>query len=308
MQINSELENNNFIFTLLCACKNEEKDINLLIDSIKVINYDFDRFEVIFADDSTDNTVEIISNSLINTPVNWRIISCDNEGCCRARNKALQQSKGKYIIFLTADTILKSDYLRLLDHNKKNFKIIMPESSCLLPNESPSIYEKYSQTCHRIIILKTKLKSQVPYTSQGYCVKKEQAFIAGLISPPPKGAKNYCNDFTLVKKMLKNNNEYLFDKRLLVYHKQPDNLKQFFKEKVLRGKMSRRQKIYQVKLSRNLISCIALLKLIRTIFKFPLDLFTVFKFSIEFKDINFNSFLILFLVDNFAFFIGEFFE
>lgn len=305
MKSNSKLDQNNLIYTLLCACKNEEDDINLLIESIKKIDYEFNAFEVLFADDSTDNTCTIISDLLIESKLNWRIIKCDNEGCCDARNKAILQSKGKYIVFLTADTILKSDYLRLLDKFKYNYEIIMPESSCLLPEERHTIYEKYSQSLHRILIENLNKKSTKPLTSQGYCVKKNEAIDSGLITTPPKGAKNYCNDFTLVDKMLNRKYTYTFESELLVFHKQPDNFNQFFKEKILRGKMSRRKKIYEKNLSKEFIFIISLARLFLNIIKFPYVLINVFKLSLNFNDVSFKPFLLLNLVDFFAFFIGE---
>jgi len=305
MKSNSKLDQNNLIYTLLCACKNEEDDINLLIESIKKIDYEFNAFEVLFADDSTDNTCTIISDLLIESKLNWRIIKCDNEGCCDARNKAILQSKGKYIVFLTADTILKSDYLRLLDKFKYNYEIIMPESSCLLPEERHTIYEKYSQSLHRILIEKLNKKNTKPLTSQGYCVKKNEAIDSGLITTPPKGAKNYCNDFTLVDKMLNRKYTYTFKSELLVFHKQPDNFNQFFKEKILRGKMSRRKKIYEKNLSKEFIFIISLVRLFLNIIKFPFVLINVFKLSFNFNDVSFKPFLLLNLVDCFAFFIGE---
>lgn len=45
-------------FTLLCACKNEEQDIHLSLES--AIAQTYPRKEIIFVDDSTDRTKEII--------------------------------------------------------------------------------------------------------------------------------------------------------------------------------------------------------------------------------------------------------
>ena len=52
----------------------------------------------------------MIKNNLINSGLNWKIVKCNNYGCCDARNNGFKNTKGDYVVFLTADTILKSDY------------------------------------------------------------------------------------------------------------------------------------------------------------------------------------------------------
>ena len=305
MENNIKISKNKINFSLLCTCKNEMVDIKFLIQSIKNINYPKEKFEILFADDSDDETCNVIEKSLKNSGLNWKIVKCDNNGCCEARNNGFKKTKGNYVVFLTADTILASEYLTLLDIYKRDNKIIMPESSCLLPNSKISIFEKYSQTCHRLIIENSKKKSILPLTSQGYCVSRKEAIEAGLITTPPKGSQNYCKDFTLVEKMLSRGNKYHFEKKLLVFHKQPDNFKQFFKEKILRGKMSRRFLVYEKFRSKQFIFVRALLKLFISIFLIPIKIIKVFNISRKFKDIDFNSFFLLILIDRIAFFIGE---
>ena len=305
MEDNFEMSKNKINFSLLCTCKNEMVDIKYLIESIKNVDYPKEKFEILFADDSNDATCNVIEKNLKNSGLNWKIVKCDNNGCCEARNKGFKKTRGNYVVFLTADTILTSEYLTLLDIYKRDNKIIMPESSCLLPNSKISIFEKYSQTCHRLIIENLKKKSILPLTSQGYCVSRKEAIEAGLINTPPKGSQNYCKDYTLVEKMLSRGDKYLFEKKLLVFHKQPDNFNQFFQEKMLRGKMSRRVLVYEKFRSKQFIFFRALLKLFIAIFLIPIRLIKVFYISKKFKDIDFNSVFLLIIIDSLAFFIGE---
>ena len=300
MENNFEMSENQINFSLLCTCKNEKVDIKYLIQSIKNIDYPKEKFEILFADDSDDETCDVIENELKNSGLNWKIVKCNNYGCCDARNNGFKKTKGDYIVFLTADTILKSDYLKLLDIYKKDNQIIMPESSCLLPNSKISIFEKYSQSCHRLIIENMKKKSILPLTSQGYCVSRKEAIEAGLITTPPRGSQNYCKDFTLASKMIAKG-KYLFEKKLLVFHKQPDNFRQFFKEKVLRGKMSRRFQIYEKYRNNQFIFFRSLIKFFMSSVFIPIKLIYAFYFSIIRKDIDFKSVFLLIFIDNFAF-------
>jgi glycosyltransferase involved in cell wall biosynthesis len=77
---------------------NCEKYIHQTLDS--VIKQTFADFEIIVVDDgSTDKTTQIIKN--YNYPV--RLIVQNNAGVCIARNRGLEESKGRYVCFMDHD-------------------------------------------------------------------------------------------------------------------------------------------------------------------------------------------------------------
>ena len=69
------------LFTLLTACKNEEKDIHLALESALAQTYPHK--EIIFVDDSSDGTKEIIRKY---AECGVILIDGKGQGCCMARN------------------------------------------------------------------------------------------------------------------------------------------------------------------------------------------------------------------------------
>jgi len=75
-----------------------------------VLQQSFHDFEIVVVDDgSTDNTKEIIHTQI----KDQRVIYCyqNNNGVCAARNKGLELSSGKYIVFLDSDDEVAADWL-----------------------------------------------------------------------------------------------------------------------------------------------------------------------------------------------------
>lgn len=80
-----------------------------IIDTLNsVINQTYTNWELILVDDmSTDNSVEIIDEYKKNHPnKNIRLIKLKKKGMAAgARNRGIEEAKGKYIAFLDADDI-----------------------------------------------------------------------------------------------------------------------------------------------------------------------------------------------------------
>lgn len=96
--------------TIITPCWNSSKYIKKSIKSVQSQTYT--NWELIIVDDcSTDNTVEIV-NSIANSDPRIKIlIQKENGGAAKARTKALFAGTGRYIAYLDADDIWKSDKL-----------------------------------------------------------------------------------------------------------------------------------------------------------------------------------------------------
>ena len=107
------------ILSVIIPCYNSEEYIIETIDSVK--NQRLVDWECIIVNDgSTDRSEELIMEC-ISGDSRFRLISVENGGVGRARNIALHESVGKYVLPLDSDDILMPDYafngVRFLEDN-----------------------------------------------------------------------------------------------------------------------------------------------------------------------------------------------
>ena len=99
--------------SIITPVYNVERCIEKTINS--VINQSLKDFELLLIDDgSKDKSIEIAENLLVNSDVNYRIISQENCGVSSARNKGISEAKGKYVCFLDSDDYIHEDYIKLM--------------------------------------------------------------------------------------------------------------------------------------------------------------------------------------------------
>lgn len=88
---------------------NAEKYLKQCLDS--VLNQSLQEIEVICVDDgSTDDSPQILTEYASND-IRLRIVKQENAGPGKARNKGMEHSTGKYLIFLDADDWFEPEYL-----------------------------------------------------------------------------------------------------------------------------------------------------------------------------------------------------
>ena len=122
----------NSLVSIITPCFNSEKFIAKTIQSVQ--NQTYTNWEMIIVDDaSTDNTVSIISKFARNDK-RIKIFKLDkNSGTGIARNTALNSSFGKYIAFLDADDLWKSEKLEKQVHflQKNNLPFTFSFYDCI---------------------------------------------------------------------------------------------------------------------------------------------------------------------------------
>ena len=118
-------------FSIIIPFRNEAKNIEALLDSISILDYPKDLFEIIFVnDDSKDESLEIIKSHFYSS--NIKIIN--NQRVSNAPKKdaiqtAISHSKFKWIVTTDADCVVKTSWLQSLDsfiQNKKPKLIAAP--------------------------------------------------------------------------------------------------------------------------------------------------------------------------------------
>ncbi len=105
--------------SLIVPCYNEETTIRQLLDAIGCQSFPLDEIEVVIADGlSTDQTREVIDNYRASHPgMVIRIIDNPKRIIPSGLNRAIEASRGKYIIRMDAHSIPDRDYIKNCVHD-----------------------------------------------------------------------------------------------------------------------------------------------------------------------------------------------
>ena len=99
------------IVSIIIPCYNQAKYLSETLDS--VLNQTYQDWEcIIINDGSSDNTEDIAKKYCANDSRFFYIYQ-DNQGVVAARNNAISQSHGKYILPLDGDDIIHKRYLEV---------------------------------------------------------------------------------------------------------------------------------------------------------------------------------------------------
>ena len=99
--------------SIITPVYNVERCIEKTIKS--VINQSSKDFELLLINDgSEDKSIKIAEKLLVNSDINYRIISQKNSGVSSARNKGISEARGEYVCFLDSDDYIHKDYIELM--------------------------------------------------------------------------------------------------------------------------------------------------------------------------------------------------
>lgn len=151
------------VVSVILPVYNAEKYLEKCISSI--INQSHECFELIIVNDgSTDGSENIIRKYL--NKKNVKYIKQDNQGVSRARNTAIQNAIGEYLIFVDADDKLPKDSLKNRIRNIKNSDLVIGSYSII--NEYEDEIGKMSSTGKNLIDNRDALRMLVAASEIGY--------------------------------------------------------------------------------------------------------------------------------------------
>lgn len=114
----------NIKVSVIVPVYNASQYISKTLNSI--IAQDFDSYEIIVIDDgSTDNSLEIIKDTLNQCNVSNKVIHQENAGVSLARNVGIDESKGEYLVFIDADDYVSENHLSSLYNGKTDFSLTL---------------------------------------------------------------------------------------------------------------------------------------------------------------------------------------
>lgn len=101
------------IISIIIPVYNVQNYISVTLNSLLTQSADI-KFEIIIINDgSTDNTLNVIVDTLLGCCFdNYKLINKENGGVSSARNTGLLEATGKYILFLDGDDYVSSDLMK----------------------------------------------------------------------------------------------------------------------------------------------------------------------------------------------------
>lgn len=113
------------LVSVIIPVYNAEKYIRKCLES--VICQSYDSFEIIVVDDGSTDSTNVILKNYVREYSYIKLIEIENHGQGYARNLALQEANGEYVLFLDADDFIERDTLKLcvnkLDVEKSDFVV-----------------------------------------------------------------------------------------------------------------------------------------------------------------------------------------
>lgn len=115
----------NSLVSIIIPIYNVEKYLKKCLDSI--VNQTYKNIEIVCIDDgSPDNSIDIL-NEFAKRDNRIKIIRQENKGLSGARNKGIDNAKGKYIIFIDSDDWIEFNMVELMINKieKENLDIVI---------------------------------------------------------------------------------------------------------------------------------------------------------------------------------------
>lgn len=137
------------LVSIIIPAYNCQEFIGQCLDSILAQTYQ--SIEIIIVNDgSTDNTLQVLNKYVDNHPKLIKVYSVPNGGQGRARNFAVEQAIGKYLLFIDSDDYLEKTMIETLveavENNNSTFAIcaysrVTPEGTLLFNEMDPKYKE-----------------------------------------------------------------------------------------------------------------------------------------------------------------------
>ncbi len=103
-------------YSIIIPSYNRVDEILELLESLKSITFDRQKFEVIIVDDgSTDATIAFLKDFEQNAPFKFSYYSQANQGPGAARNLGMQHARGDFFIFIDSDVTVPKEWLTHID-------------------------------------------------------------------------------------------------------------------------------------------------------------------------------------------------
>lgn len=212
--------------SLITATYNEMDTINQKIENIANIDYPKDLLEIVFVDASTDNTVQIIEDFKLKTPLRVLVLKeKTRRGLASALNSGYALGKGEIIIKNDCDLILEKDSIKEIVKYFSDPRIGAVSGAVSVSNQC-DVEKGYRSIYDRLRVAEANLDST--YIFNTFC-----AFRKNLIEPID--TKSVADDAELALKIRKKGYRIVFCPEAIAYEASPTTIRERINQKSRRA-------------------------------------------------------------------------
>jgi len=303
--------NNNLRFSIIIPTYNEEEDISRTLTHL--VRQDYDDFEIIVIDDSTDSTPDIVKTFADTGVVLVR--PEERKGRCEARNIGIKISSGDVLIVLNADVLLPEDFIsKISAHYDNGYDAVGVVNSVQNMDNMYARYvglHSYKKARDGTYDKREALLNNIWWT-EAFSVRKNMAlktslFPEGYLVPIVAG-----EDVRFVDELRRLGCKGLFDKNIDVKHIAPDNFVDYWRVRKGRGAGTPQIRLFVDGWSKNKVLLAILTKLIlrmgKVILLIPGLLYAVrlSRYSTHAQILEVVRMYYCWLIEQVAFSVGEF--
>lgn len=231
-------KNNLVKVSVLIAARNEEKNIEKLLESLKKQSFPKELFEVIIVNDhSTDNTDEIINDFINkNKELDVKLLKAEKTGKKHAISQALHSAINELIIVTDADCVLNDLWIESIVgfYQEEKCKMILAP---VLLSPAENLFEKMQVLEHLSLIGSTAGSASIGFPVM--CNGANMAYERKAALEVEKFRKDFDipsgDDMFLLEQFVKcyghNNVKFLLSKSAVVKTKTCKTIKDFFRQR-----------------------------------------------------------------------------
>lgn len=231
-------KNNLVKVSVLIAARNEEKNIEKLLESLKKQSFSKELFEVIIVNDhSTDNTDEIINDFINkNKELDVKLLKAEKKGKKHAISQALHTAINELVIVTDADCVLNDLWIESIVgfYQEEKCKMILAP---VLLSPAENLFEKMQVLEHLSLIGSTAGSASIGFPVM--CNGANMAYERKAALEVEKFRKDFDipsgDDMFLLEQFVKcyghNNVKFLLSKSAVVKTKTCKTIKDFFRQR-----------------------------------------------------------------------------
>ncbi len=231
-------KNNLIKVSVLIAARNEEKNIEKLLESLKKQSFPKELFEVIIVNDhSTDNTDEIINDFINkNKELDVKLLKAEKKGKKHAISQALHTAINELVIVTDADCVLNDLWIESIVgfYQEEKCKMILAP---VLLSPAENLFEKMQVLEHLSLIGSTAGSASIGFPVM--CNGANMAYERKTALEVEKFRKDFDipsgDDMFLLEQFVKcyghNNVKFLLSKSAVVKTKTCKTIKDFFRQR-----------------------------------------------------------------------------